>query len=281
MRSAELAKVAGVSVRTLRHYHALGLLPEPPRQPNGYRDYTAFDLAEVLRIKRLAGLGFSLAEIGAMQRDGGEGSEAAKQNAEDEALARLDAELAQQIAQLQEQRRTIAQLRAEKLNPTLPVRFARVVNRLYGKPIEEVWADNPGNKSDQAALLITAQIYDEADIEELERFADRMEELGLLEPLRHLEARLGELPPDAPQPMRDKLVAEAVELLTPAFACLDPANWQPGEDEALWTIIDGLLDTSQNEAQREVSARIDAAIEGAVHGKPILLKYPVDPDATS
>lgn len=31
MKSSELAKLAGVSVRTLRHYHAIGLLPEPPR----------------------------------------------------------------------------------------------------------------------------------------------------------------------------------------------------------------------------------------------------------
>ncbi len=66
MRSNEVAKLAGVSVRTLRHYHSLGLLPEPPRSDNGYRDYTAADVARVLRIKRLASLGFPLARIGAV-----------------------------------------------------------------------------------------------------------------------------------------------------------------------------------------------------------------------
>ena len=30
MKSSEIAKLAGVSVRTLRHYHAIDLLPEPP-----------------------------------------------------------------------------------------------------------------------------------------------------------------------------------------------------------------------------------------------------------
>ena len=40
MRSKEIAALAGVSIRTLRHYHQIGLLPEPPRQNNGYRAYS-------------------------------------------------------------------------------------------------------------------------------------------------------------------------------------------------------------------------------------------------
>ena len=51
MRSNEVAKLAGVTVRTLRHYHQLGLLSEPPRRANGYRDYSPADVARVLRIK--------------------------------------------------------------------------------------------------------------------------------------------------------------------------------------------------------------------------------------
>ncbi|WP_270479843.1 MerR family DNA-binding transcriptional regulator [Collinsella tanakaei] len=51
MKSNELAKLAGVTVRTLRHYHAIGLLDEPPRQANGYRDYRPEDLLRVLRIR--------------------------------------------------------------------------------------------------------------------------------------------------------------------------------------------------------------------------------------
>ena len=69
MHSNEVAKLAGVTVRTLRHYHQLGLLPEPPRQANGYRDYSPADVARVLRIKRLASLGFSLEDIGGMLND--------------------------------------------------------------------------------------------------------------------------------------------------------------------------------------------------------------------
>ena len=57
LRSGDVAKLAGVTVRTLRHYRSIGLLPEPPRDDNGYCSYGIEDLARVLRIKRLASLG--------------------------------------------------------------------------------------------------------------------------------------------------------------------------------------------------------------------------------
>ena len=66
MKSNELAKLAGVTVRTLRHYHAIGLLDEPPRQANGYRDYRPEDLLRVLRIRQLASLGFPLDQVAGM-----------------------------------------------------------------------------------------------------------------------------------------------------------------------------------------------------------------------
>lgn len=78
MRSKEVADFAGVTVRTLRHYHQLGILPEPPRLANSYREYGAVDVARVLRIKRLASLGFSLEQVGDMLSREPGGIEAAK-----------------------------------------------------------------------------------------------------------------------------------------------------------------------------------------------------------
>ena len=63
MRSGELARLAGVTVRALRHYHRVGVLVEPDRGPNGYRAYAVHDLIRVLRIKRLASLGVPLARM--------------------------------------------------------------------------------------------------------------------------------------------------------------------------------------------------------------------------
>ena len=168
MRSNEVAKLAGVSVRTLRHYHSLGLLPEPPRSDNGYRDYTAADVARVLRIKRLASLGFPLARIGAVleemdapKADPNTGSTAPSPMS---ALEELDCELALEIERLQEQRRTIAALRAENLDPDLPVRFSRVLRMLPGV---DTLAD--ASPADRTALIVAGHLYDDDELGELER----------------------------------------------------------------------------------------------------------------
>jgi len=61
MRIGELARQAGVSTRTLRHYEALGLVTAR-RAANGYRDYADSEMRAVAEIRSLAGLGFTLEE---------------------------------------------------------------------------------------------------------------------------------------------------------------------------------------------------------------------------
>lgn len=69
MRSAEIARLAGVTVRTLRHYHQVQVLAEPPRTSNGYREYTIRDLVRLLRIEQLSGLGVPLERMPAVFDD--------------------------------------------------------------------------------------------------------------------------------------------------------------------------------------------------------------------
>ena len=40
MKIGEVAKAAGVGIDAVRFYEREGLLPEPARQPSGYRDYS-------------------------------------------------------------------------------------------------------------------------------------------------------------------------------------------------------------------------------------------------
>jgi DNA-binding transcriptional MerR regulator len=63
-RIGELAALAHVSVRTLRHYGAIGLLEPAGRTEAGYRLYTAADVARLYRILALRSLGLPLDEIG-------------------------------------------------------------------------------------------------------------------------------------------------------------------------------------------------------------------------
>jgi DNA-binding transcriptional MerR regulator len=62
LRIGEVAGLLGVSTKTVRHYHKVGLLPEPERSESGYRLYTAADVLRLHRARRLQALGFSLAQ---------------------------------------------------------------------------------------------------------------------------------------------------------------------------------------------------------------------------
>ncbi len=62
----EIAELAGTSLRAVRHYDEIGLLDEPERRINGYKQYGVAHLMRIRRIRRLNDLGFSLAQIAAM-----------------------------------------------------------------------------------------------------------------------------------------------------------------------------------------------------------------------
>ncbi|MER6735680.1 MerR family transcriptional regulator [Streptomyces puniciscabiei] len=103
MRIGELAAIAGVTTRTVRHYHRIGLLPEPGRQPNGYRAYGLRDAVELARIRRLTELGLSLDEVrDALADDAGKDLH--------EILAELDADLARQEEAIRQRRARLAEL---------------------------------------------------------------------------------------------------------------------------------------------------------------------------
>jgi MerR family transcriptional regulator, thiopeptide resistance regulator len=58
----EVARLAGVTVRTLHHYDQIGLLQPSARSSSGYRRYNRDDLARLQRILAYRELGFSLEE---------------------------------------------------------------------------------------------------------------------------------------------------------------------------------------------------------------------------
>ena len=59
----QVAKNAKVNIETIRYYERRGLIPEPPRQESGYRQYTSDFVVRIQFIKRAQALGFSLDEI--------------------------------------------------------------------------------------------------------------------------------------------------------------------------------------------------------------------------
>ena len=277
MHSNEVAKLAGVTVRTLRHYHQLGLLSEPPRQANGYRDYSPADVARVLRIKRLAGLGFPLSRIGDVLDEMDAEGNATSASALDE----LDRELALEIECLQEQRRTIAELRA------MEQRFevARILRMLSGV---DTLAD--ARAADRTALIVAGHLYDDEALGELERVVERISSENLVEAMEELDRRLGALTPDAPERERATLAEDSLAALTPVIACFDTANWlRPPTDREQF--LDEIAFADYNEAQQDVYGRIERGIEAvmaertqrekAAAAPSQVIHEPLDPDVTS
>ncbi|MEV4878135.1 MerR family transcriptional regulator [Streptomyces cyaneofuscatus] len=103
MRIGEIAALVGVTSRAVRHYHHIGLLPEPARRANGYRAYTVRDAVLLARIRRLTEIGLSLDEVRDVLAD-----DAGRELVE--VLGELDADLARQEREIRERREVLAAL---------------------------------------------------------------------------------------------------------------------------------------------------------------------------
>ncbi|MDV9171760.1 MerR family transcriptional regulator [Streptomyces sp. W16] len=128
----QLAGYVGVSVKTVRVYHAKGLLPEPERDASGYRRYGAHDAVDLIKIRTLAEAGVPLARI----RD--------LRSATDEefqrALREIDADLTARIHGLRSTRARLRRLAAGDLSP-LPDEVGAHLEDLAGWGFTPRWVD--------------------------------------------------------------------------------------------------------------------------------------------
>jgi DNA-binding transcriptional MerR regulator len=100
----QLAAYAGVTVRAVRHYHQVGLLPEPERDASGYRRYGATAVVSLIKIRTLANAGVPLSQIRQMLE--------ADAPAFAEAVQKIDSHLRDEIERLETSRQQIGQLAA-------------------------------------------------------------------------------------------------------------------------------------------------------------------------
>lgn len=68
MKVSELAERAGVAASAVRWYESVGILPEPNRRPNGYREYVDDDLARLRLVVSLRRLGLGPEDAGRVAR---------------------------------------------------------------------------------------------------------------------------------------------------------------------------------------------------------------------
>lgn len=146
----DAAAFVGVTPRTIRHYHQLGLLPERERGGDGRRRYGYTEIIRLLWIRRMADAGIALEDI----RDAFDGAAPGGAGGEDEVegvLARLEDSLAAQEAVLQSKRASVQRMRT--LGSRLGLLDNFVTNRLEGAPEGSLRQD------DLDALLVTERIF--------------------------------------------------------------------------------------------------------------------------
>jgi DNA-binding transcriptional MerR regulator len=230
-----LARLVGVSTKTIRVYHAKGLLPEPDRDASGYRRYTAQDAVVLIRIRTLAEAGVPLARIRELRTASAEEFR--------QAMDEMDGDLTRRIDGL---RRT--QLRLRQLARTgdsgrgIPAEVAHFLARLRDLGLSERWiameqdlwtlvvATHPELAADLLADQL--QTLDDPDARQLYLDYDRLHDLCPHDPaVDDLARRIvaatrrrygsGELPGQAAGSEVPALIQAELSASSPAWRRLD------------------------------------------------------------
>ncbi|MCT6776642.1 MerR family transcriptional regulator [Streptomyces sp. CS7] len=149
VKIGDAAAFAGCTPRAIRHYHEIGLLPEPERGGDDRRRYGYEDMIRLLWIRRMADAGIALEDIrDAFAEDpadahGGDGIEAV--------LERVERSLAAQEAELRRQRTAVQRMRVE--GSRMGLLSDLVTERLKGLP------EGSLRQADLDTLLVTERIF--------------------------------------------------------------------------------------------------------------------------
>lgn len=147
----QLASYTGVTVAAVRHYHCIGLLPEPARDRSGYRTYDAGAVVRLIRIHALASAGVPLAQVEGLL------------DAEPEEFAAevrgIDARLRAEVRRIQDTRRRLAQLAAGE-HLALPESVVGYLDRLRGLGVSEHYIE----RERDAWIMVAAQLPDRIDL---------------------------------------------------------------------------------------------------------------------
>jgi DNA-binding transcriptional MerR regulator len=147
----DVAALVGTTPRAIRHYHDLGLIPEPGRGADGRRRYGFGDVVRLLWIRRMADAGIALDDIREAGTASGAGTGAGEGDGVEATLARLEESLAAQEAELARKRARVQRMRAE--GSRLGLLSEAVTGRLRNLP------EGSLRRADLDTLLVTERIF--------------------------------------------------------------------------------------------------------------------------
>lgn len=207
----QLAAYAGVTPRAVRHYHQVGLLPEPARDASGYRSYGASSVVQLIKIRTLAEAGVPLSRVGDLLE--------ADETAFAEAVTGIDRRLRKEVKRLQAHRKRIAQLAAGD-NLVLPPEVVGYLGRLRELGVSDRMIDGERD----GWILIAARWPDRIPVWIEEKHVDLDDPLTV-----RLYRVLGdalEMDPDDPR------LAEAADILVEMAETAEARGRLEPQDEA-------------------------------------------------
>ncbi|WP_086847226.1 MerR family transcriptional regulator [Amycolatopsis kentuckyensis] len=250
----QAAAFAGVTVKTVRHYHKLGLAAEPGRDSSGYRRYGSADLLRLVQVRTLAAAGVPLAEIGPLLDVDAAGFAAA--------VADVGRRLTERIEDLVARRDTLHRL-ADGDRALLPDRAVALLEKMpgLGFTADEVAATREGWVL--ARALVPSQFDDY-----LTHFEQALDDPGLLRLARRAaEAEAWE--PDDPRVAQ--LAAEAASHYLARPALLETVTGlHAGTDAATrYTLI-----ARHGEERTPVAARLAGLFEAELRAAGVRIPRP-------
>ncbi|OCC08119.1 MerR family transcriptional regulator [Streptomyces sp. PTY087I2] len=149
VKIGDAAAFAGCTPRAIRHYHEIGLLPEPERGGDDRRRYGYEDMIRLLWIRRMADAGIALEDI----RDAFAEDPADAQDGDgiEAVLERVEESLAAQETELRRQRTAVQRMRVE--GSRVGLLSDLVTERLKGLP------EGSLRQADLDTLLVTERIF--------------------------------------------------------------------------------------------------------------------------
>lgn len=233
----EIAELAGTSLRAVRHYHEVGLLAEPERRANGYKQYGVGHLVRVLRIKRLTDLGFSLSQIAAL------GDE---DDHPEEALRTLDAELATTIERLQRVRVELGLILRQSAPTDLPPEFASAT------------AEAGMSDADRSLVVVMTRVLGPRG---LRAYADMLQNL----PADPVNDEFDELPADAEESTRQDIAERMVPYVQGLYKAHPglraPHNDAPRGERYVEKAVGTAMRELYNPAQLDVLQRLQVLLD--------------------
>lgn len=242
-----ISDLVGITVRTLRYYHQIGLLREPKRTTKGLL-YDETHLLTLLRIKRFSMMSLTLDEIADIIHT--PTSPRARR-----ILLELDQALADRVAEIESQRRVIEECLRDNTPVDVLPRFARHLAALR----------RLGNYDTTAADKALEELAAGYGSEEVARVVDAVIQDPIISRLSVLEERLRRINEDSGESELTDLAKDYGRLLVDLYTVNAQAGLKSVSGHDLVEAI-GLAESAANEREREVLKRALTVLAAHVDG---------------